>query len=268
MKIIYRSLLATLILSSVSTAVLAKDVTVMISGGFKAALEKLTPQFEAKSGDKIILVSGPSMGKTPQAIPNRLARGEKADVVIMVGDALSQLEKDRWIKPGSRVELADSPIGIVVKKGDAKPDIKTDDTLRKTLLNAKSIAYSDSASGQYVSNQLFKKLGIEDKVKGKAHEVERIPVASEVAKGHYALGFQQVSELLPVPGVTFVGELPEDVQYITRFAGAVPAKAEHPEEGKALLDFLASAPAQEVVHATGLHSVKAQQPAKQSDTVQ
>lgn len=268
MKRLYRSLLATLVLSTVSTTVLAKDVTVMISGGFKAALEKLTPQFEAQSGDKIILVSGPSMGKTPQAIPNRLARGEKADAVIMVGNALTQLEKDKWIKPGSRVELADSPIGIVVKQGDAKPAIKTDDELRQTLLSAKSIAYSDSASGQYVSSELFKKLGIEDKVKDKAHQVERIPVASEVAKGHYALGLQQVSELLPVKGVTFVGELPDDVQYITRFAGAVPPKAAHPEAGKALLDFLASAQAQAVVHATGLHSVKTQQPVTQRDTVQ
>lgn len=268
MQKIYRSLLATLVLSTVSTGVLAKDVTVMISGGFKAALEKLAPQFEAKSGDNIILVSGPSMGKTPQAIPARLARGEKADVVIMVGDALKNLEKDNWIQPGSRVELADSPIGMVVKQGDPKPTIQKDSELRTTLLQAKSIAYSDSASGRYVSNELFKKLGIEDQVKEKAHMIERIPVASEVAKGKYAVGFQQVSELLPVPGVTFIGELPEDVQYITRFAGAITANAEHRQEGKALLDFLSSTEAQNTIRATGMRAVKAEQPVKQRDTVQ
>ncbi|MEB7884891.1 substrate-binding domain-containing protein [Serratia fonticola] len=260
MQKISRSLLATLVLSSVSVGVQAKDITVMISGGFKAALEKLTPQFEAKSGDKIILVSGPSMGKTPQAIPARLARGEKADVVIMVGGALENLEKDNWIQPGSRVELADSPIGMVVKQGDSIPNIEKTADLRNALLHAKSIAYSDSASGRYVSSQLFKKLGIEAKLQEKTYMIERIPVASEVAKGKYELGFQQVSELLPVPGVTFIGELPEDVQYITRFAGAVTARAEHRQGGKALLDFLSSAQAQKVIRATGMRTVKAEQP--------
>ncbi|WP_271460233.1 substrate-binding domain-containing protein [Pantoea leporis] len=268
MQKIHRSLLITLLVSSVSFSAAAKDVTVMISGGFKAALEKLAPQFEAKSGDKIILISGPSMGRTPQAIPARLARGEKADVVIMVGDALKNLEKDNWLQPGSRVELADSSIGMVVKEGEPKLNIKTDADLRNALLQAKSIAYSDSASGRYVSSQLFKKLGIEDQVKTKAHRVERIPVASEVAKGNYAVGFQQVSELLPVPGVTFVGELPEDVQYVTRFAGAVTAKAINGQEGKALLNFLSSAEAQDTVRATGLRSVTAELPVKQHDTVQ
>lgn len=183
MQKLTRSILAALVCASCSTAALAKDVTVMISGGFKAALEKLAPEYEAQSGDKIILVSGPSMGKTPQAIPARLARGEQADVLIMVGDALTQLEKERWTQPGSRVELADSPIGMVVKQGAPKPVIKTDADLRNVLLQADSFAYSDSASGRYVSGQLFKKLGIEEQVKGKAHVVERIPVASEVAQG-------------------------------------------------------------------------------------
>lgn len=268
MQKIYRSFLATLVILSVSTGGQAKEVTVMISGGFKAALEKLAPQFEAESGDKVILVSGPSMGNTPQAIPARLARGENADVVIMVGDALKKLEKDNSIQPGSRVELADSPIGMVVKQGTPIPDIKNDAELRNTLLQAKSIAYSDSASGRYISNQLFQKLGIEDQVKDKAHKVERIPVASEVAKGKYAVGFQQVSELLPVSGVTFIGELPDNVQYITRFAGAVTAKAEHRQEGKALLEFLSSAMAQKTIRDTGMRSVKAELPFKQRDTVQ
>ncbi|WP_455916057.1 substrate-binding domain-containing protein [Pantoea agglomerans] len=268
MQKIHLSLLASLLLSSVSTGVAARDVTVMISGGFKAALEKLAPQFKAETGDNIILISGPSMGKTPQAIPARLARGENADVVIMVGDALSNLEKDNWLLPGSRVELADSSIGMVVKQGDPEPNIKTDADLRNTLLQAKSIAYSDSASGRYISSHLFKKLDIEDKVKTKAHMIQRIPVASEVAKGNYAVGFQQVSELLPVPGVTFIGELPEDVQYVTRFAGAVVAKSHHGQEGKALLKFLSSTEVQKTIRATGMRSVTAELPVKQHGTVQ
>lgn len=247
-----RTGLTGLVLLATSAAALAQEVTVMISGGFKAALEKLAPEYEHRTGDKIVIIPGPSMGTTPQAIPNRLARGEKADVVIMVGDALAHLSKDRMVKDGSRVELADSPIGVVVKAGSPVPDIATETTLRQTLLKANAIAYSDSASGRYVQTQLFKKLGIEEQVAGKAHKVERIPVASEVAKGKYSIGLQQVSELLPVPGVTFVGKLPDNLQYITRFAGAVTAHADHPSEAQALLDYLASASAQETITATGM----------------
>lgn len=243
---------ALMLLCAVSAAALAQDVTVMISGGFRAALEKLAVQYEAKSGDRIVLISGPSMGKTPQAIPARLARGEKADAVIMVGDALNALDQQGKVLPGSRVELADSPVGMVVQKGAPVPDISTASALRKTLLNARSVAYSDSASGRYVESQLFRRLGIESQLKDKAHRVERIPVASEVAKGKYTLGFQQVSELLPVSGVTFVGPLPGELQYITRFAGAVTEGPIHPEKGKALLSFLSSPEARGVITSTGL----------------
>ena len=258
--------LTAIMLASFSTNVLAQDVSVMISGGFKAALEKLAPVYEKQSGNHLVVIPGPSMGSHHEEILNRLARGEKADVVIMVGDALTHLQQDKRIAAGTRQELADSPIGIVVKQGDPLPAIKTDAELRMTLLSAKSVAYSDSASGRYVSNELFKKLGIDREMQTKAQMVERIPVASQVAQGRYAIGFQQVSELLPVPGVSFAGELPANVQYITRFAGAVTANAQHPDEGKALLSFLASPQAQKIVTATGMHSVTAT--AKQGDTVQ
>ena len=114
----------------------------------------------------------------------------------MVGDALTSLEKAGRTQPGSRRELADSPIGVVVKAGAPLPAIHNADQLRATLLAAPSVAYSDSASGRYVSSTLFHTLGIDDAMQSKAQMVERIPVASEVAKGRYAIGFQQVSELL------------------------------------------------------------------------
>lgn len=260
--------IAALTLSSLSSVALAQEITVMISGGFKAALEQLRPAYETQSGNQDCDRARPSMGKTPQAIPNRLARGEKADVVIMVGDALTSLEKAGRTAPGSRTELADSPIGMVVKQGAPVPAINTPEALRQTLLAARSIAYSDSASGRYVSTALFKKLGIEAQVETRARMVERIPVASEVAKGKYAVGFQQVSELLPEPGVTFVGELPDSVQYITRFAGAVTNNAAHAAEGRALLAFLGSPDAQKVIHATGMRSVVQKAPVRLADTVQ
>jgi molybdate transport system substrate-binding protein len=173
-----------------------------------------------------------------------------------VGYALDDLIKRGKVIPSSRVELADSRIGLVVKSGAPVPDISTVDAFRKTLLDAKSVAYSDSASGVYVQQQLFSKLGIEDQMKGKAAMIPRIPVASVVAKGDYQLGLQQVSELLPIPGVTFVGRIPESVQSVTRFAAGIPVNAPHPAEAKKLLDFLSSPDAQTVVKSTGLDPVE------------
>ncbi|PCM49463.1 MULTISPECIES: substrate-binding domain-containing protein [Pseudomonas] len=234
----------------------AEQLNVMTSGGFTAAYKILGPKFAAATGNTLDTQLGPSMGKAPEAIPNRLARGEHADVVIMVGYALDDLIKQGKVDPASRVELADSRIGLVVREGAPKPDISSVESLKKTLLDATSVAYSDSASGVYIEKELFNKLGVEDQLKPKAKMVPKVPVGSVVATGDYQLGFQQVSELLPVPGVTFVGKIPESVQSVTRFAAGIPVGAQHPKEAKALLDYLAAPAAQADVQATGLDSVK------------
>jgi len=234
----------------------AEQLNVMTSGGFTAAYKILGPKFAAATGNTLDTQLGPSMGKAPEAIPNRLARGEHADVVIMVGYALDDLIKQGKVDPASRVELADSRIGLVVREGAPKPDISSVESLKKTLLDATSVAYSDSASGVYIEKELFNKLGVEDQLKPKAKMIPKVPVGSVVATGDYQLGFQQVSELLPVPGVSFVGKIPESVQSVTRFAAGIPVGAQHPKEAKALLDYLAAPAAQADVQATGLDSVK------------
>lgn len=255
-KLLLKLCAAALVASSaVAANVQAADLHVMTSGGFTAAYKALGPKFASDTGNTLETELGPSMGKSPEAIPNRLARGESADVVIMVGYALDELIQSGKVIPASRVELADSRIGMVVREGAAKPDISTPDALRQTLLHAKSIAYSDSASGVYIERELFKKLGIEDQVKSKAKMVPRIPVASKVANGDYEIGFQQVSELLPVKGATFVGKIPESLQSVTRFAAGIPVDARHPKEAKALLDYLASPGVQPQVESTGLDTV-------------
>ncbi|MFJ2285557.1 substrate-binding domain-containing protein [Pseudomonas iridis] len=248
--------LGALTLLAFSALAHAEQVNVMTSGGFTAAYKILGPKFAATTGNTLDTQFGPSMGKAPEAIPNRLARGEHADVVIMVGYALDELIKQGKVDPASRVELADSRIGLVVRAGAPKPDISNVESLKKTLLDAQSVAYSDSASGVYIEQQLFKKLGIEDQLKPKAKMIAKIPVGSVVATGDYQLGFQQVSELLPVPGVSFVAKIPESVQSVTRFAAGIPVNAQHPAEAKALLAYLAAPAAQADVLATGLDSVK------------
>lgn len=256
MNILFKQLAALCVACLTLNAVAqAEELKVMTSGGFTAAYKLLGPQYAASSGDTLETILGPSMGKAPEAIPNRLARGEHADVVIMVGYALDELIKQGKVDLATRVELADSRIGMVVKQGADKPLINTDAQLRDVLLKATSVAYSDSASGVYIENELFKKLGIQEQVGPKGKMIERMPVASVVAKGDYQVGFQQVAELLPVPGVSFVGKIPETVQSVTRFAAGIPRNAEHPQQARALLDYLSSAKVQAQVQSTGLDSV-------------
>lgn len=230
----------------------AQEITVMISGGFSAALDSLAPTYEHETGNTLNIVHGPSMGNSPEAIPRRLADGQKADAAIMVGYALDKLIQQGALAAGSRTELADSRIGAVVRDGATVPDISTVPKLRAALLQAKSIAYSDSASGRYVESRLFKALGIEAQVSERAKMIEKTPVASAVADGQYQIGFQQVSELLPVRGARFIGRIPEEVQYVTRFAGAVVKGAAHDRAARQLLAWLASDEALADIKRSGL----------------
>ena len=230
----------------------ADDVDVMISGGFKSTYAALLPAFEKQSGDRVATRPGPSMGTTPDAIPQRLARGEPDDVLIMVGSALDDLTGRGAVLPGSKVDLAVSPIGMAVKAGAPVPDISTVEKLKAVLLAAKSVAYSDSASGVYIESELFERLGIAAAMKGKARMIPATPVAEIVAKGEAEIGFQQVAELLPIPGITFAGRLPDAVQKNTVFSAGIAAKARHPEAGRALIAFMASPDAWPTLKTMGL----------------
>ena len=237
----------------------AADVQVMISAGFFGVYSELGPAFERSSGHRLVATRGPSMGDSPEAIPTRLVRGETADVVILDGGAADELGQKGLILVGSKLNLARSLIGMVVRAGDAKPAIDSVEALRSTLLAAKSIAYSDSGSGTYLSTTLFPKLGIADQIAGKTLKVRGPPsgepVAAVVARGEAEIGFQQVAELIHVPGISFVGVIPADVQPTTFFAGALTGKAGEPEAGLALLRFLASPEAAAEIVKAGLMPV-------------
>ncbi|MFL5068965.1 MAG: substrate-binding domain-containing protein, partial [Xanthobacteraceae bacterium] len=180
-------LLALLTVCLAASAASAADIKVMISAGFFKVYSELGPAFETSSGHKLITTRGPSLGDSPEAIPTRLARGEAADVLIMDGHGTDILDQRGLTRPDSRIRLAESFIGMVVRAGQPKPDISTVDALRKTLLAAKSIAYSDSSSGTYLSTVGFKKLGIADEIAGKTRKVRGPPsgepVAAVVARG-------------------------------------------------------------------------------------
>ena len=233
----------------------AAEVRVMISGGLTAAFNALVPEFERTTGNKVSTAYGPSMGTTVNAIPVRLERGEPADVLIMVGYALGDLVKNGKVVADSRVDLVKSLIGVAVKAGAPKPDISSADALKRALLAAKSIAYSDSASGVYVSTEMFAKLGITEEMKDKARKIPATPVGEIVAHGDAEIGFQQFSELMPVQGIDIVGPLPSELQKVTVFSAGIAAVSKEPEAGKALIKFLTSPAARAEIIRSGMEPI-------------
>jgi molybdate transport system substrate-binding protein len=238
-----------------ATRAAADEITVMTSGAFTAAHLAVTPEFERTTHHHIVTVYGASMGNAPDSIPNRLQRGEAADVVIMAAQALDDLIKQGKVVAGSRVDLARSRIGVAVRAGAPRPDISSLDALKRALLQAKSIAYSSSASGVYISTELLPRLGIAAAVKAKSRVVESGPVGAVVARGDAEIGFQQISELLPVEGVDVVGPLPAAAQRVTVFSSGIAASSRAPEAARALIAYLASRAIAPALRKTGLEPI-------------
>jgi molybdate transport system substrate-binding protein len=227
----------------------------MISTGFKAASQELVPEFERKTGQTIVTVYGGSIGNAPDAIPNRLQSGEPADVVILAASALEELVEKHKVIPGTRVDLARSLIAMAVRAGAQKPDISTLEGLKRTLLTAKSIAYSGSTSGVYLSTELFQRLGIADEIRSKCIRIDTGMVGTVIARGEAEIGFQQVSELLPIAGIDIVGPIPPEAQKITVYSGGVVADSKQHAIAEQFLRFLASPEAAATIKKSGLQPV-------------
>jgi len=230
------------------------DIRVMTSGAFTAAFLDLIPQFERATQNKIV-VAATSMGTGPNSIPSRLQRGEPVDVVIMADAALVNLVKDGKVLAESHVALARSSIGMAVRAGGPQPDISSVDALKRALLQAKSIAYSASVSGDYLSTELFQRLGIADQIIRKSRRIEGERVGAAVARGEAEIGFQQISELLPVPGIDHVGPLPPEVQRVTVFSAGVAVGTRISEAAYALIRFLASPEAAHAITKSGMEPI-------------
>jgi molybdate transport system substrate-binding protein len=242
----------------VAAPVRADEIKVVTSGAFTAAYLEIIPAFERATHHTITTVNGASMGSTPTSIPNRLERGESLDVVILADTALDALIRSGKVVAGSRVDLVRSRIGMAVRAGASKPDISTVAALTRTLLQAKSVAFSDSASGVYVSTELLQRLGIADRVLPKSTRVLNEPVGAVVARGEAEIGFQQISELQPEKGIVVVGPLPADVQKITVFSAGIVVGAKAPDAARALIAYLASPAVAATITKAGLEPAKAQ----------
>ena len=234
------------------------EFRVMTSGAFTAAHLALIPQLERLTNEKVVTAST-SIGTGENSIPNRLKRGEVVDIVIVAKAVLDQFIKDGLVLPEGHAPVARSSIGMAVRAGALKPDIGSADALKRTLLEAKSIGYSASVSGQYLTTELYQRLGIAERVLPKSRLIgggER--VGAVVARGEVEIGFQQMSELLPVPGIDHITPLPPELQKVSSFAVGVAASSPNPALARLVIEFLASPAAAKAIKNSGLEPVRSE----------
>ena len=231
------------------------EFRVMTSGAFTAAYLALIAQLERLTGKTMVTVTT-SVGTGENSIPNRLKRGEAADVVIVADDLLREFVRDGFILADTHTPVARSGIGMAVRAGAPKPDISTIEALKRTLLQAKSIAYSASVSGHYLTTELYQRLGIAEQVMSKSRLIgggER--AGAVVARGEAEIAFQQMSELLPVPGIAHITPLPPEVQKIAVFSAGVAASSTNPDLARSMIQFLVSPDAAGAITKSGLELI-------------
>jgi len=228
----------------------AAEIKVLTAGAFKQVLLALVPDFERTSGNKVI-VDNDTVG----ALTKRIEGGETFDLAVLTPAAVDALASKGKLVAGSRANLARVGVGVVVKEGAAKPDIASVDAFKRALLAAKSVAYIDPAaggsSGIYVAG-LLDKLGIAAEIKPKAKLIPGGAVAEHVARGEAELGIHQISEILPVKGVTLVGPLPAEIQNYTVYAAGLGAQAKESDAARALIKALTGPAAAEVLKSKGM----------------
>ncbi len=217
---------------SVSSAAPLRGISSMAT---RQLLAELVAAWQARTGQQVAIesVGGVDAAKRVQA-------GEALDLVILAADALARLDAAGCLVPGSRVDLVVSGTSVAVPAGAPLPDISSEAAVRAAVLAAPSVSYSTGPSGVALA-KMFERWGIAEQVKDKIiTPPPGTPVASLIAKGEVALGFQQLSELLHVPGITIVGPLPKAIAIDTIFAGALAQASTRGDEARAVLAFMAS----------------------------
>jgi molybdate transport system substrate-binding protein len=214
------------------------EVVVMSAGAVKGAFQEVSARWSATSGSTVHASFAPA-----GELRKRMAAHEVADVLVMPVGELTAYEREGDVVPGTRRDLGVSAMGAAVRKGDSVPDISTPEALKRALLAAKSVTYMDptlGSSGKHFDESVLTALGIRDAVRAKAVLGKGGSVAEKVAKGEAEIAFQNVTELLPVAGVTMIGLLPGELQEPITYSGAVLKSAKDPAAAQSLLDYLAS----------------------------
>jgi molybdate transport system substrate-binding protein len=223
----------------------------LFSNGVKAVLLDLLPEFERTSG----IIAAVTWGSTA-ALMGEIGKGASGDLAILSDEAIDDLIRQGRIVSGSRVDIARSAIGIAVRKGAPKPDVGSADALKNALISARTISYSRTGISGVHFPTVLERLGIAAQMAAKTLiPPPGILVGDLVAKGDAEIGVQQISELLPVPGIEIVGPLPPELQKLTVFSAGFFTGASQPEVAKALVALLTSAAARPVYQRKGMEPV-------------
>lgn len=225
----------------------AAEIKLLASGATKDAVAELVAGFEKTSGHTVAATWTGSAN-----IRKQIAAGEVYDLVIVGGPDIDAFINDGKVVSGSRVDLMKSGVGAGIREGATKPDISSSDAFKKTVLAAKSIGYSTGPSGTYILS-LLARLGIADQVGPKLKQVPSgVRIATLITSGEVEIGFQQISELIHEPGVSYVGPLPPEIQHITVYAAGIHSQAKQPEAAKELIKSLTSPAATSVIKKYGM----------------
>ncbi|SAK55415.1 extracellular solute-binding protein [Caballeronia hypogeia] len=253
------SILALACAAALSGTAHAEDIHVLATGALSAAFKQLVPAFERDTGNHLLISWGPSYGTSPDALPMRIKSGESMDVCFMIGAALDEQIKQGVFVPDTKTDIAESAVGVAVRAGIPKPDVSTPEKLKQALLSAKSVAFSEGASGTYITGTLFPKLGIAEQMKQKSVLIKgRELVGAALQRGDADLGLQQISELKAFKEIQFVGPLPRDVQKVSVISAAIAKNAQQAEAAKAFIGYLKSKNAVAIFDSTGLEQPQSQ----------
>jgi molybdate transport system substrate-binding protein len=232
----------------------AAELRVLTTGAFKQVVVALTPLFEASTGNKVVLENDTAGG-----LARRIDAGAPFDLVILTPALIKDLAGKHKVNADSIADLARVGIGVMVRAGAPKPDIGTVEHFRQALLDAKSVAYIDPASGGssgiYLA-QLFRQWGIAQQIDSKAVKVPGGYVGERLVNGEAELGIHQISEILPVKGVTLVGPLPADIQNYTVYTAAIGSSTTEQPAAQAFMRLLTGPDAVRVLQEKGMEAVK------------
>jgi molybdate transport system substrate-binding protein len=232
------------------TAAKAAEIVLVTTGAVEQIMKGLIPPFERASGHKVsmsVFGTGPAVAK--------VIEGAFADLILLGPDALGELAKVGKVNGGTITPAFNSRIGLAVRAGAKKPDIGTDEALKKTLLDAKSIGHSIGPSGEHFSKSIIVRLGIADQVKPKITVVRGMPVAAAVAKGDVEIGIHQIAELMPIPGIDIVGELPADLNKTIVYATGITTMVKQLDAANALVRYLHLESSAPVIKKNGMDPV-------------
>jgi molybdate transport system substrate-binding protein len=223
------------------------DIKVISSAAVKDVLVELVPTFEKANGHNVTVTWAGT-----EAITRRIGEGEIVDLVLIAAPNIDKLIADGKLAAGSRADVARSGIGVALRSGLPRPEISSGDALKQAVLAARSVAYSSGPSGFYLAD-LFKRMGIADQIKDKVKQTPSgVQVGEVVARGEADLGFQQVSELLHLKGIQYLGPLPADIQHVTVFSAGLHTASPTPDAARALVRFLTSPEAAPTIRNAGM----------------